>query len=512
MLSKVKTIILNGLEGKLIEVQTDIMSGLPSFEIVGLPDASVKEAKERIKIAIKNSGIEFPSKKIVINLAPADVRKGGTSFDIPMSIGILFAMQIIDNNKLEQLAQTIFLGELALDGKVQRINGVLPMCIEAKQLGIKRVILPKANAMEAAIVKDLEIIPVIKLSEIIDYINGKIEITPVKNNVEKMLREEEKSGIDFSDVKGQEEVKRALEIAAAGAHNCLLIGSPGAGKTMLSRRIPTILPQLTFEEALEITKIHSIMGILNGTNSLICKRPFRAPHHTATPSSILGGGKYPKPGEISLAHYGVLYLDEFPEFNRNIMEALREPLEDRIITINRANSTVIYPASFMLIASCNPCPCGFYGDEVKQCTCTEKARKRYISKISGPLLDRMDLQVNVRNISYEKISSKSKSESSEKIRERVNKARKIQIERYKNLKIFSNAELNSEQIEKYCYIDEKCKKILQEAFENLGLSARGYNKILKVARTIADIDGEENINYKHIAEAIQYRNLDRKFE
>lgn len=513
MLSKIKTIVLNGLIGKIIEVQTDIACGMPSFDIVGLPDASMKEAKERIKIAIKNSGISFPSKKIVINLAPANIKKNGTSFDLPMSIGILFSLQVIKANELKLLSDTIFIGELSLDGKIEKINGVLPMCIEAKRLGIKKVILPVENCMEASVVEDLEIIPVYSLIEIIELLNGKVEYRSTQKNMEKnkYLVDEVNYDIDFSDVKGQKDVKRGIEIAAAGGHHCMLIGNPGTGKTMISQRIPTILPKMTFNEKLEVTKIYSIVGRLNEKCTLINVRPFRAPHYTTTTGAIIGGGKYPMPGEISLANYGVLYLDEFPEFKREVIEALRGPLEERTITITRVNGNVTYPANFMLVISCNPCPCGYYGDPLKKCTCSEKMRRRYISKLSGPLLDRIDIQIAVKNVSYENIKSKYKEECSCDIRKRVNIAREIQLERYKNINIFSNAELNSSQIEEFCYINKECYNLLKEAFEKLNLSVRAYNKIIKVSRTIADLEQSKDINYKHIIEAMQYRKLDRNY-
>lgn len=505
MLSKIKSIALNGLDGNLVEIQTDISNGLPEFEIVGLPDATVKEAKKRINTAIKNSNIEFPNKKILINLAPANIRKEGSSFDLAMAVGILIAMGKTPQIDMDKLASTIFIGELSLDGKINRTNGVLPMCIEAKELGIKTVILPNANANEASIISELDIIPVANIEEVINYLNKEKEISKFK--IEKFIFNENYN-IDFSEVKGQENVKRALEITAAGGHNCMMIGSPGAGKTMMAKRLVTILPELTINEAMEITKIHSISGELK-KDGLIMNRPFRMPHHTVPISTIIGGGRIPCPGEISLAHYGVLFLDELTEFSRNILESLREPLENKEVIINRLSGNYRFPCNFMFIASMNPCPCGYYGDEEKECICTPQEIHRYLNKISGPLLDRIDIQIEVKRPKIEKISSKESIEKSEIIRERVNNARKIQLERYKKLGIHSNAELSTKLIAEFCRLDNKGEELLQSAFKKLRLSVRAYERILKVARTIADLEGKKNIEFQHIAEAIKYRSLDK---
>lgn len=472
-----------------------------------MPDQSVKESKERVRTAIKNSNFELPSRKIVINLAPADTKKEGSFFDLPIAIGILQNLGYINN---ESIIQTIFLGELSLDGRLNKINGVLPMCIEAKNLGIKNVILPQENSQEASIVNGLNVIGVSSLGQAVNYLNKKEEILPSISNMEDIFSNNNQYSLDFADVKGQEEVKRALEVAAAGGHNAMLIGSPGAGKTMVSRRIPSILPDLSFDEALEVTKIHSIAGILPKEQPIVTKRPYRAPHHTVSKSSLIGGGKIPKPGEISLAHYGVLFLDELPEFKRETLEVLRGPLEDRTVTISRVSASLTYPCNFMLVASMNPCPCGYYGSKEKECTCSESQIAKYMSKISGPLLDRIDIQVKVNPVKYNKLSTEAEEETSEQIRKRVNNARKIQLERYRKFGIFSNAELTQSLINQYCNLDDKCQKIMENAFEKLKLSARAYTRILKVARTIADLANSNNIKAIHLAEAINYRDLDRE--
>ncbi len=504
MLSIIKSMSLQGLEGVLINVEVDISAGMPSWEVVGLPDASIRESKERVRTAIKNCGIAVLSRKYIINLSPANLKKEGSMLDLAMAVGILRSMDVIQEINFENM---VFVGELSLDGKINKVNGMLPICIEALKYGIKRVIVPKENAKEAAIVSELEVIGVSHLEEVIQYLNEEIKIEKEKVNLEDILKNNNSKQLDFIEVKGQEAIKRALEIAASGGHNCLMIGSPGSGKTMMARRLPTILPDLTFDESLEITKIHSIAGKL-GENTLVTQRPFRSPHHTISANGLIGGGKIPKPGEISLSHYGVLFLDELLEFNKNTLEVLRGPLEDRNVTISRVGASLTYPCNFMLVASMNPCPCGYLGSKEKKCCCTQKQKENYRAKLSGPLLDRFDIHIQVTGVDYKKLETK-KGETSEDIRQRVNDARNLQIGRYKEFGIFCNAELTPKLMEKYCALDKESNEILSQAFEKLNFSARAYSKILKVARTIADLDKSENIQKIHLIEAIQYRSLDR---
>lgn len=506
MISKIYSSCVIGIDAYEVTAEVDIGSGLPGFNIVGLPDMAIKESRDRIKAAIKNSGFSFPAKKIIVNLAPADIKKEGASFDLPIALAILSTEDVIDSSLLQR---NVFLGELSLDGRVRPVKGVLPVAMALKDMGKDVLILPKVNSKEAAVVKDAEVYPVTTLKEAVDFINKKISIEREELNLEAAFKRNSKYKIDFSDVKGQEHVKRGLEVAAAGGHNVLLIGPPGSGKSMLAKRLTTILSEMTIEEGLETSQIHSVAGILPPNKFLVGTRPFRSPHHTISDAALLGGGTNPTPGEISLAHNGVLFMDELPEFRRNVLEVLRLPMEDGFVTVARIANTITYPAKFMLVAAMNPCPCGYFTDPKRECHCTPFQIQSYLSKISGPLLDRIDMHLEVPRLKYEHLTDKRRGEPSEEIRKRVDKAREIQRSRYKNDGVLFNAHLESKELEKYSVLDREAEELLKLAILELGISARAYDKILKVSRTIADMDGKDVIEAHHISEAISYRSLDR---
>ncbi|NOZ28474.1 MAG: YifB family Mg chelatase-like AAA ATPase [Chloroflexi bacterium] len=502
MLARVSSCAVVGLEGALVEVEVDISPGLPGLTIVGLPDAAIKESSERVRAAIRNSGFQWPNRRITVNLAPADLRKEGPAYDLPIAVGILIATEQAWPDATDD---ALVVGELSLDGSVRHVNGILPMAALARERGLSRMFVPMQDAPEAALIEEVEVIPVESLPTLAAHLQGLQRIEPYEGRVEWDADDLPPHAADMADIKGQEHVKRALEVAAAGGHNVLMSGPPGSGKTLLARSMPSILPRMTIDEALEVTKIYSVAGLLPPDQPMIRHRPFRAPHHTISHAGLVGGGHWPRPGEISLAHRGVLFLDELPEFGQRVLEVLRQPLEDRVVTIARSTGTLSFPASFVLVAAMNPCPCGYYGDPVRECTCSMAMISRYQKRISGPLLDRIDIHIEVPRVEFEKLSDDRRGERSAIIRERVEAARERQRRRFAGTALQCNADMGPAEIREYCRIDESGRSLLGAAMRQLHMSARAYHRILKLARTIADLEGSERIETSHIAEAIQYR-------
>jgi magnesium chelatase family protein len=503
---KVQSMSVIGMESYPVTVEVDVSQGLPQFATVGLPDASVKESRDRIKAAIKNSGYSFPRNHVTVNLAPADIRKEGTGFDLPIAVGILAAEELIREAALNGC---FFMGELSLDGSIKGVRGVLPAAFQARASGIQSVFVPEENAAEAAMVEGINVYGVKTLPDVVEFLADRMVIPPLHIDPDKLFEMNRRHDMDFSEIKGQRQALRALEVAAAGGHNMIMIGPPGSGKSMLAKRLPTILPDLSFEEAIEVTKVFSVAGLLTSGETLIAVRPFRSPHHTISDVGLVGGGQMPHPGEISLAHLGVLFLDELPEFKKNALEALRQPLEDGTITITRSAVTAGFPAKFMLVAAMNPCPCGYFGDRVHRCRCSPQQIRQYQSKISGPLLDRIDLHIEVPSVKYRALMGKEESEPSAEIRKRVHQARHLQKKRFGDTGVGTNARMTEKQIRSFCPLDDESHALMEMAIEKLGLSARAMNRILKVSRTIADLEGSGKIEPSHVAEAIQYRSLDR---